>query len=181
MNNQDIAFASVVKNLQHEREVQKFKYNFTYTVSDQIPNDSGKPVFIIIQDDADFVPQRITLTAFGPTDQYGVRQVNAATDFPMAGTSTGYADRGLQVKITDSGSNRDLTNGYVNVELFGAPGYGVQMHLPFPYNTTFVARSQIRFDFKNRDSVAGYYHSVSIAMNGNKFAVGSMNVGRLSK
>lgn len=177
MNTPNTAFASVVKNLQHERETQKYKYNYTYTVSDVIPNGQVKAVFITIQDDADFVPQRITLSAYGPTNSTGVRQVNAATDFPLAGTTTGFSDRGLQVKITDSGSGRELTNGYVNVELFGAPGYGVQMHLPFPYNTTFVARSQIRFEFKNRDSVSGFYHAVSISMNGNKFAVGQA-VGR---
>lgn len=181
MNQQAPAFASVVKNLQMERETQKYKYNFTYTVSDAIPNSETKPVFLTIEDDADFVPQRLTISSYGPTNEYGVRQVNANTDFPLAGLSVGYADRGLQVKITDSGSGRDLTNGYVNVELFGAPGYGVQMHQPFPYNTTFVARSQIRFEFKNRDNAVSdggtLYHFVSIAFNGWKYAVGK-SVGR---
>ncbi len=174
------AFASVLKNLQMERETQKYKFNFTYSVSDAIPNGDSKPVFLIIDDDADFVPQRLMLSAYGPTDVDGVRQVNAATDFPLAGLSVGYADRGLQVAITDEGSGRQLTKGYVNVELFGAPGYGVQMHIPFPYKTTLVAKSAIRFDFKNRDTATGesqLYHYVTVAMNGDKFALGS-NVGR---
>lgn len=175
-------FQSVIKNLQQERETQKYKYNYTYTVSDAIPNNDTKPVFISIQEDADFTPQRITLSAYGPTDINGVRQVNEGTDFPLAGLTVGYADRGLQVKITDTGSGRDLTNGFVDVELFGAPGYGVQMHLPFPYNTTFVAGSQIRFDFRNRDTATSdtqtLYHFVSIAMNGNKYAVGKVGRGK---
>lgn len=181
MNGPQHAFASVVKNLNMERETQKFKYNYTYTVSDAIPNNDIKPVFLTIQDDADFVPHRLTISAYGPTDQYGVRLVSAPTDFPLAGTSVGFADRGLQVKITDTGSGRDLTNGFVSLELFGSPGYGVQMHVPFPYNTTFVARSQIRFEFSNRDTASqgdvSLYHFVSIALNGFKYAVGA-GVGR---
>lgn len=179
MRGQQNAFSSVVSQLKSERETQKYKYNYSYTVSDSIPNGTTKPIFLVIQDDADFTPTRLTLSAYGPTDVNGVRQVTSATDFPLAGTSVGYADRGLQVQITDTGSGRDLTNGFVNVELFGAPGYGIQMHQPFPFNTTFAARSQIRFDFRNRDTVADLYHFVSILMNGNKFAVGSQNVGSL--
>lgn len=166
------AFQSVVAQLQHERETQKYKYSYVYSVSGAVENGKTTPINITIQEDADFVCKYLTISAYGPTNSSGVRQTASNSDFLLAGITAGYADRGLQVKITDIGSSRDLTNGYVNLELMGAPGYGVQMHMPFPYSTTFKARSQIKFDFKNRDSVASLYHFVSIAMVGFKYAVG---------
>jgi hypothetical protein len=179
------AFDSVLDELRHNRDVQKWKYAFTYTINKAIPNGGKEPVTLNILDDADFVVQKITISAYGPTNSNGVRQVNAATNFPMAGTLTGFADRGLQLKVTDKGSGRDLTNGYVNLELFGSPGYGVQLHMPFPYNTTFYARSQLVFDFNNRDSATieggTLYHFASIALTGYKYAMGGSFVGRPGK
>jgi hypothetical protein len=171
-------FSTVLDQLAQERAVQKFKYSYTYTVNQAVPNGGTFPVTLNIQDDADFEVQKITLSAYGPTDVNGVRSIGAATDFPLAGTTVGFADRGLQVKITDDGSGRQLTNGFVGLELFGAPGYGVQMHMPFPYKTTFKARSQIIFEFNNRDTVADLYHFVSIALTGVKYALGSQVVGK---
>lgn len=171
-------FNTVLDQLQNERAVQKYKYGYTYTLNQAVPNGGTFPVTLTIQDDADFEVQKITLSAYGPTDVNGVRQTAVATDFPLAGTTTGFADRSLQVKITDDGSSRQLTNGFVGLELFGAPGYGVQMHMPFPYKTTFKARSQIIFEFNNRDTVADYYHFVSVALTGVKYALGSEVVGK---
>ena len=169
---------TLLEQLAQERAVQKFKYSYTYTLNQAVPNGGTFPVTLTIEDDADFEVQKITLSAYGPTDSNGVRQTAGATDFPLAGTTVGFADRGLQVKITDDGSGRNLTNGFVGLELFGAPGYGVQMHMPFLYKTIFKARSQIIFEFNNRDTQADLFHFVSIALTGVKFALGSQVVGR---
>lgn len=174
-------FNTVLDQFKHEREVQQYKYAFTYPINAAIANNSSQPISLSILEDADFRVERITLSAYGPTDQYGVRQVSASTNFPLAGIATGYADRGLQVKITDKGNSKDLTNGFVGLELFGSPGYGVQMHLPLPYTAMFIAASQIIFEFKNRDTATGdvqLYHFVSLALHGNKYALGSNLVGK---
>ena len=169
------AFQSIVAQVAHERDTQKYKYGYSYSVSDAIPNGLQKAVELTIEKDADFLCQRLTIAAYGPTDMNGVRQVAALTDFPLAGVATGYADRGLSVDVKDN-TGRQLTKGFVPLELFGAPGNGVQLHMPYPYNSLFTANSIITFNFNNRDTVANFYHYVTVAMHGYKYALGEGSV-----
>ena len=87
----------------------------------------------------------------------------------MPGTTTGFAGRGMTVKITDTGSGRDLTSGFIPLELLLAPGYGRSFQMPYPLKYFALRNSKIRFEFRNRDTESGARQQVDIALNGFKF------------
>lgn len=154
----------------HHREVQKYKYNFTYTVNALVNPSSTLPVFLTIEQDADFLIERITGSVYGPTDANAIPAA-ANTDFPMPGIAAGagFAGRGITLQITDTGAGRTLTNGFVPAELLLTPGYGIQFHLPYPVKYFARRNSKIRFDFRNRDTQANARHNIDIALNGTKY------------
>lgn len=155
----------------HFRAVQVNKYGFFYALNIPVANNTTLPAILTIDEDADFMCEKITGSAYGPTDVNGVRQTASATIFPLAGTTLGYADRGLTVKVTDTGAGRVLTNGFVPLETILTPGYGVAMFTPFLFKYFVRRNSKLQFDLRNRDTTAGgLYHFVSIVLQGNKFA-----------
>ncbi len=177
------------------RDKQAYKYNFTFPQSVAVPNNGQRAFQIVVDADADFYAERLTGSALGPTDQNGVRlagQQAAAqnpnvpaqpTNFPYIGTTTGYADRGLTVKITDGGSRVTLTDGFVPLELIFTPGYDIgTFHIPFPFKYLIRRTAKLVMTFANRDravpvAVAGYntpsllYHFASGSLNGYKYLV----------
>jgi len=161
----------VVAEAVHFRQVQLSKYNFTYVLNIAVANNTTIPAFLTVEQDADFLIERVTGSALGPTDVNGVRQLASATDFDMAGTTAGYADRGLMIQITDTGAGRNLTNGFVPVELFLSPGYGVSLHQPYPFRYFALRNTKFRFDIRNRDTAVNLFHFISIGLNGFKFMV----------
>ena len=163
-------FAQVAAEQIHNADVQQFKYNFTYTVSALINPNTTFPFILAIENDADFMFEKITGSCFGPCDANSL-PVAQNTSFPMpgVGAGAGFAGRGLTMEISDTGSGRELTRGAVPVELMLSPGYGVQFHLPFPVKYFAESNSKIKFNFTNRDQVAGARHQVDIAINGYKF------------
>ena len=163
-------FAQVAAEQLHNAKVQKYKYNYTYTVSALIEPSKTEPVALTIESDADFMFEKMTGSAYGPCNSNGLPQV-ANTDFPMPGIAAGagFAGRGVTVEIEDSGNNRPLTRGAVPVELLLSPGYGQQFHLPYPIKYFALRTSVINFKFTNRDSQANANHQVDIAINGYKF------------
>lgn len=162
-------FKSVAHEQLHNRQVQKFKFNFTYHVTANVAPSTTTPVILTIDQDADFLIEKITGSAYGPVDADGVVQAAGATDFRMPGTTTGFAGRGMTVKITDTGSGRDLTSGFVPVELLLSPGYGRQFYTPYPIKYFALRNSKLRFDFRNRDSQASARQQIDIALNGFKY------------
>jgi len=162
-------YENVVQEAAHFRQVQIGKYDYTYVLNISIANNTTLPAILTIEQDADFFVERLTGSAYGPTNVNGVRDLVGLTDFDMAGTTAGYADRGLMVKITDTGAGRELTNGFVPLELFLSPGYGIALHQPYPFRYFALRNTKFRFDFRNRDTAANLFHTVSIALNGYKF------------
>lgn len=152
------------------RRVQLTKYAFIYVLNVPVANNTSLPASLTIEEDADFLVHSITGSAYGPTDVNGARQTSVATIFPLAGTTVGYADRGVMARITDAGAGRILTNSFVPIETILTPGYGISMDQPFPYKYLIKRNSKIQFDLRNRDTTAGgYYHFVSIALHGTKY------------
>src|SRR5436309_1862638 len=100
---------TVQQEAAHFREVQVNKYGFLYALNVPVANGTTLPAVLTIEEDADFLVEKFTGSAYGPTDVNGIRQTASATDFPLAGTTVGFADRGLTVRVTDSGSGRVLT------------------------------------------------------------------------
>jgi hypothetical protein len=152
------------------RRIQINKWAFMYVLNVPVANNSSFPALLSIEEDADFVIHSITGSAYGPTDVNGIRQSAVATVFPQAGTTVGYADRGVSTKITDTGSGRVLTSGWVPLECILSPGYGVSLQNPFPFKHPIRKNSKLQFDLRNRDTTASYYHYCSIVLNGIKYA-----------
>ena len=153
------------------RRIQLTKYRFLYCLNVPVANNTTLPALLTIQEDADFKIEFITGNAYGPTDQAGIRQLAINTDFDLAGTTAGYADRGLVTRITDTGAGRELTSGFVPVEAFLSPGYGIALNEPLPFKYFVRRNSSFRFDIRNRDTTAGgYYHFLSIVLHGIKYA-----------
>lgn len=158
------------------RRIQQNKFNFFYALNIAVANNNTIPAFLTIEEDSDFLIKHITGSCYGPTDVNGVRQTNASTIFPLAGTAVpsgaglgAYADRGLSLRMTDTGSGRELTSGFIPVETFLSPGYGVELNCPFPMSYFTNRNSKIRFDIRNRDTTANLYHFISIVFHGFKY------------
>lgn len=162
-------FKSIQQEQMHKRLNQKYKYNYTYQVEAIVANGTTAPTFLTITQDADFMIEKITGSAFGPVDSAGVPQIAGATDFDMPGTTAGFAGRGLSMQITDTGAARDLTNGFIPVETMLTPGYGIQLYLPYTIRYFARRNSRLRFDFRNQDTAVGLFHSITIALNGFKY------------
>ena len=165
-------FQSVEQEAKHWRETQEVKYNYTYAVSEVIDEASTEPMYLTIEDDADFLVERVTGSCYGPTDADGIPTV-ALTDFPMPGIAVGagFAGRGLSIRIEDVGAGRMLTNGFVPVELLLTPGYDISFHLPYPIKYFLKKRSSIQIDVRNRDTQVDARHQIDIAFNGFKYMV----------
>ncbi len=153
------------------RRVQLTKYAFIYVLNVPVANNTTLPAFLTIEEDADFLVHSITGSAYGPTDVNGARQAPTATIFPLAGTTVGYADRGVMAKVTDAGAGRVLTSSFVPLETILTPGYGLSLDTPYPFKYLIKKNSKIQFDLRNRDTTASYYHFVSIALHGTKYTV----------
>lgn len=154
----------------HNSEVQKYKFNYTYTINAIINPATTTPFVLAIEQDADFLIQQITGSCYGPCDANGIPTASA-TDFPMPGigAGAGFAGRGITIEIQDTGSSRDLTRGSVPAELLLSPGYDLQFHLPYPIKYFAARNSKIRFNFTNRDTQTNARHQVDIALNGYKY------------
>jgi hypothetical protein len=155
--------------IENFRRVQISKYAFMYGINVPVANNTTLPALLTIEEDADFLVHSITGSAYGPTDVNGARQSSTATIFPLAGTAAGFADRGLMTKITDTGSGRVLTNGWVPLETILTPGYGLSLDTPYPFKYLIRRNSKIQFDLRNRDTTAAVFHFCSIVLNGTKY------------
>lgn len=163
-------YANVREEAAHQAQVAERKHPFIYTVEEVVANNTTYPALLQIEDDAHFQVTHITISALGPTDENGVRQNASASDFDLAGTSTGYADRGLAIQLSESGG-RKFTSGFVPIELMGAPGYGLQYANPYPFKHLLKRNTTLSIDIRNRDTASGLYHAITIAFNGFKYLV----------
>ena len=96
----------------------------------------------------------------------------------MPGPPPGSAGRGMEVQGTDTGAGRELTNGFVPVELILTPGYAIGFFQPYRVNYMAKRNSKIRFDFRNRDTAADANQQVDIALNGYKYSMNETDILR---
>lgn len=155
---------------QNFRRIQVTKWAFIYALNVPVQNNTTLPAILTVEEDADFLCERITGSAYGPTDVNGARSTASATIFPLAGTTVGYADRGVMTQIKDTGAGRLLSNGFVPLETILSPGYGLSLSSPYPFKYMFKRNSKIQFDLRNRDTTANLYHFVSICFHGTKYS-----------
>ena len=164
-------FDSLIHEAAYRRAVQKYKYNYTYTITGIIAANTTAPIILTIEQDADFYIEKFTGSVYGPVALVTGIPGGGATDFDMPGTAAGYAGRGMQVQITDTGAGRELTNGFVPVETILTPGYAIGFFQPYRANYMAKRNSKIRFDFRNRDTQADANQQVDITLNGYKYSL----------
>ena len=167
--------------LRSKRDIQKFKYWAGYTASSIIKNGLSTSMIILIEQDADFEIQEMTIRARGPVESDG-RPIGSSvpyaaetgvSDFPTFGASEA-ASGGLSFTLKDS-NNRVLISNEVDVELVGTPGYGQQLYIPFKLKYTALRNTKLTFDIRNRDLAVttpgslDQYHAIEIALWGYKY------------
>jgi hypothetical protein len=167
VNDPNATYASLEMQIGHERDSQKMKWFYIYTLSGSVVGGNGiTPFSITIEQGTDFLCDFITGSAFSfnPTTN---------SSFPIPATSNGqavaaWAARGLTTKITDTRAGRTLTSGFLPFELFCTPGYGLSFIKPFPFRYTMLRNSKIQFDITNLDN-SSQAHYFNIALIGNKY------------
>lgn len=167
----------VTQEAVHFRKIQESRWSYFYVLNVAVANNSTFPAVLTIDQDADFLFTSMTGSFYGPTDASGIRQLNASTVFPLAGTAVpsgaglgAYADRGLMVQMVDSGKTRTLANGFVPVECIFTPGYSLAKTEAQPFKYFALRNSKINFNFFNRDTQSGgLYHFASIVLYGQKY------------
>lgn len=177
----DRVYKSIAQEAAYRRLVQKFKYNYSYVVTGIIPVNSTVPIILTIEQDADFFIEKITGSVYGPCALVTGIPGSGATDFDMPGTAAGFAGRGLQVQITDSGAGRTLTNGFIPVETILTPGYDLGFFQPYRINYMARRNSKLRFDFRNRDTAADANQQVDLTLNGCKYPLDEKDIQTMMK
>lgn len=164
-------------------ELDPKKHGKAFTVRAIVAMGGLRPLYFNAPE-ADFRIQFLSGACQGPVNAAGLR-VNGATDFPAPGTTTGYAERGLELRIIHlSHSGRELSQtrqmlnasatvirDFLPVENLLTPGYGYGPFFrmrPFEY---FLPRGEtLRIDVRNQDNAAGgNNHRIDIAVLGHIF------------
>ena len=137
-------------------------------------------VFLTTKQDGEFLSEHITISALGPVNSQGIVPAtvpDVQTAFPSGRRSAANVDlaaRGLSIRITEEGSGRVLTDGFVALELMAAPGYGTFLKEPFPFRYAFRKEGKLRIEIVNRDIAVldggvDAFHEVSFCLFGKKF------------
>jgi len=158
-------FKALAMELEHDRTVQKMKYQYIYgiagTLTTVIAANVAGVFTMTIEQGSDFKSDALLISAFS------VDGANA-TSFPIPGAAT-FACRGLQFRITDSGAGRELMSNFIPVELIGTPGYGLSLIKEFSWKYLFKRTSVIRFDVRLNDIAStGRVHAFALAFRGMK-------------
>lgn len=176
------------------REAEPYRNQKAFTLKAVIPNGGALvSAWLQIDTSGDFLCESLTGSAQGPVNSAGLWQKNSATDFPMAGTTTGWADRGVLLSIVDvgrQGIQYTAVQGNLNIVAAGtsyydripfgalaAPGYASagesfalgSLYRPQPFKVLFPKGALIRFDFRNLDAQAGLYHRVDLVLKGKRY------------
>ena len=157
-------FGAIENEVEHDKEAQAMKWNYTYHLSDSVVGQVTSPFNIVIEQGTDFKCLWITGRMFS------YDAVNA-TDFPVPNSlgATAWAGSGLSMNMVDTRSGRTLTSGYIQMEDLITPGYGLNFQQPYPFRYLWRRNSKIQIDIRNRDN-ADRTHYFSIALNGYKIA-----------
>jgi hypothetical protein len=174
-------YQSIVQEAAYRRDVQLYKYAYTYTLTAIVAPGGTVPVILSIEQDADFFLEKITGSCYGPCTAAGIVNPANATDFGMPGTAIGFAGRGMSIQITDTGAGRELTNGFVPVELIFTPGYMNGFFQPYRLQLLIRRNSKLRFDIRNRDTQVGANQQIDIALNGYKYTVSEQDILQAQK
>ena len=152
---------------------QRGKFRRTYAGNCVVAGGGSNTVELQIDGDGDFLAEHLSGICAGPCDANGRPQAAPVSAF---GGAT--ATRGLQVSITDRGSGRNLTNGFIDCALLLTPGYGTgatnqgQIMGPLvPWRYLFERTALVRFEFRSLETNPAVFQYVAVAMLGSVYAV----------
>ena len=60
---------------------------------------------------------------------------------------------GIRLKLQESGWGRELLRDFTALETLAVPGYGKEIHQPFPFEQVILAGSELTFDVRNVSDV----------------------------
>lgn len=161
----------VRNNVAHRFDEQSKRWIYTYTVDILVPNGGSATANLNISNDADFDIEEITGRMMGPVDANGLFLPAHAvpnTDFPYPASSAN-ASSGVMIKMTDQGDGIELQNDFVYAETILAPGYSPTRYQSTKWPYLLMKNSNLRIDCRNRDTVAGAYHLLSMTFKGYKY------------
>ena len=176
---------SIENEVRNLREIQKYKYTYTYSTSIAVQNNTTRSLTLNISHDAHVLFEQMTGSVIAPSDQNGIRDIDALSDFPLpgavdaAGALCGFSSAGVSMRITDVGPGRVLQNGYIPLETLLTPGYREQYFVPQPFKYFAKQDTKFKFEFVNRDTATlntsdatvTLYHYVTITLKGYRYEV----------
>lgn len=64
-----------------------------------------------------------------------------------------FGGTGVRLRMKESGWGRELLRDFTALETLAVPGYGKEMHQPFPFEQVLLAGSELTFDVRNVSTV----------------------------
>lgn len=169
-------FADLTDEIPHFKRVQDFSYMHVYSVSLFIPDNTNnsdaiadailREAILGIEEDATFYITHISGAVIAPaTPANPPARFNGNVPlYPMAGCSSGRCDRGIDFRITDLATGRDLTKAsvssrqalpfgdFIPFEALFTPGYSFNFFNPVPFEYFMERGRYLRLQIRNRNS-----------------------------
>jgi len=170
-------FADLGEEIPHFKRVQDFSYAHVYSVSLAIINNAAgvmtiagatlRDAILGIEEDAMFHITHIMGSVIAPcqmTTIFPNREDGDPQAFNMAGCSSGRTDRGIDFRITDLGTGKDLTKAsvfspqaqpfgdFIPFEALFPPGYGFTFFQPVPFEYFLEKGRYLRLQVRNRNT-----------------------------
>jgi hypothetical protein len=185
-------FADEAQNIAHFKRVQLDKFTYAYSLRALVQNSAAAspPItraLLSIESDAGFMVEEMSGSAKGPIDSVGARILAGLSSNMAPGCTAGYAERGLQIKVTDLSQNQEIMRGYIlsgvmptpitdfiPIETLFTPGYGFSpFYRPVKFTRYWPANSQILFEIRNTDTAEPEtnFHSLDLCLLGKRMDV----------
>lgn len=151
----DPVFSAMASEAKRELDLQKKKWWYVYNLSGFIPGQTQKIFEIITDQNTDFHCQFLSISAYSYSSSANERTLFPIPN-PFLTTPINYqafAGRGLAVRISDTRAGRELTSGFVPLELIACPGWDNSSDRPFPFRYMFYRNTLIRIEIRNFDNV----------------------------
>lgn len=185
----EIGFRDLKEAADDIRNKQAVRYTYYLSASIPVQNNKSAKAVLAADQDADIQITHITASVIAPSDISGYRLTSQGTDFPLPGSPSGYAERGLTLNVY-AGSNKNLQlsdptifktavppyteHGFnFDCKTILQPGYlPGQFSRPVPFDYYLKVGDKLTFQFFNRDTKIGdvdespinLYHFVTLTL-----------------
>lgn len=178
----EVGFRELKDSAKDLRNKQAVRRPYFLGASIPVPNGRMARATLVCDQDADILITGINGTVTAPADVYGRRLPYDGALWPLfqSGGSgfSGYAERGLKVRVFASSDKEDTLSDPVNfmeVKNFLQPGYRVGgFARPYPFTHYLQRNAKLTFEFLNLDTTAPafeapIFHFVSLTLTCRKY------------